>query len=163
MRLQMAGLLMAWLMLACSLPSNADDENRFALDAFPRDQLDILTTDARVHPIAIWLAVDDAHRMQGLMFVRTIAADQGMLFVYPSARSISMWMKNTLIPLDMLFIASDGSVLQVENARPQSLHIIQSKKDVVAVLELKGGTAKQLGIEPGARISYKIFDATATR
>jgi uncharacterized protein len=160
MRLRMTAILTACLLLICNLPCNAD-ENRFALDSFPKDKLDILTTDARVHPIAIWLAIDEPHRMQGLMFVKSMTDDQGMLFIYPSARTISMWMKNTLIPLDMVFITADGHVQQIENAKPQSLHIIESKQDVIAVLELKGGAAKRLGIDPGARVSYKAFAATA--
>jgi uncharacterized membrane protein (UPF0127 family) len=162
MQLRLTGLLTAWLLLICSLPCNAD-ESRFALDSFPKDKLDILTTDARVHPIAIWLATDEPHRMQGLMFVKAMNDDQGMLFIYPSERTISMWMKNTLIPLDMVFISSDGHVQQIENAKPQSLHIIESKQEVVAVLELKGGAAKRFGIEPGARISYKAFGMAAPR
>jgi uncharacterized membrane protein (UPF0127 family) len=60
-----------------------------------------------------------------------------------------------------VFIAADGHVQQIENAKPQSLHIIESKQDVVAVLELKGGAAKRLGIKPGARISYKSFGTAA--
>jgi uncharacterized membrane protein (UPF0127 family) len=89
----------------------------------------------------------------GLMYRRGLAPDAGMLFVYPSARQVAFWMKNTLIPLDMLFIGDDGRIRRiVERTVPLSETPIASLDDVRAVLELNGGTAERLGIKPGDKI-----------
>src|SRR5690606_35915427 len=71
---------------------------------FRSSTLQIATPDARVHRFRVWIADDDARRARGLMFVKTLEDDQGMLFIYPGERHIAMWMKNTFIPLDMVFI-----------------------------------------------------------
>ena len=74
----------------------------------------------------------------------------GMLFIYPDARPVSMWMRGTRIPLDMLFIASDGRIVKIrERAVPYSEEVINSEDPVVAVLEVNGGTAARFGIRPG--------------
>src|SRR3546814_13522615 len=88
------------------------------------------------------------------MYRDHLAADAGMLFVYSQPRRVSMWMKNTLIPLDMLFIAPDGRIESiVKRAVPHSLATISSRGKVRAVLELNGGTVDRLGIRPGDRRS----------
>lgn len=96
----------------------------------------------------------DQHR-QGLMWRTRLAPDAGMLFIYGSEQPVSMWMSNTLIPLDMLFIAADGRIVRIaERAVPRSQEIISSGRPVVQVLELNGGIAAKLGIKPGDRVSY---------
>jgi uncharacterized protein len=86
----------------------------------------------------------------GLMFRQNLAPDAGMLFVYPSEQQVAFWMKNTVIPLDMLFIAGDGKIRRiVERTIPLSTAVIPSVDEVRAVLEVNGGTAARLGIKPG--------------
>ena len=104
------------------------------------------------------LAVSDAQKSRGLMYRRTLAADAGMLFDYRISQRITMWMRNTLIPLDMIFIGADGRVVNVaERTIPQSEAIIASKGRARAVLEVNGGTASRLGIKPGAKVYHRIF------
>jgi uncharacterized protein len=111
------------------------------------------------HRFDVELAVTPQEMAQGLMFRRSLAADAGMLFVYDVPQRASFWMKNTLIPLDMLFIAPDGKIINIhERAVPQSLEPIPSAGPVKAVLELNGGTASRLGIKPGDRAISAIFD-----
>ena len=81
-----------------------------------------------------------------------------MLFIYPEVRPVSMWMKNTYIPLDMLFVRADGRIERVaENTTPQSLATIESGKPVIAVMELKAGSAARLKIRPGAQVIHPAF------
>jgi uncharacterized membrane protein (UPF0127 family) len=150
-----------WLLLAlCALAAPAQQPTIEQLLAeFPRTELSIRTPDARQHRFAVWVAVTEAHRAQGLMFVREMPADAGVLFVYKQPRIISMWMKNTFIPLDMVFIRADGRVAQVvENTTPHSLKSIASKESVLAVLELNAGTAKRLRIAPGAIVDRALLE-----
>jgi uncharacterized membrane protein (UPF0127 family) len=92
------------------------------------------------------------------MFRGALAADAGMLFDYRFAQRITMWMRNTLIPLDMIFIGVDGRVINVaERTIPHSEAIIASKGRARAVLEVNGGTASRLGIKPGTKIYHHIF------
>jgi uncharacterized membrane protein (UPF0127 family) len=120
------------------------------LQTFERNEV-VIETPAGPHEIAVELAVSPDQRAQGLMFRRELGKDEGMLFLYPSERVATMWMKNTLIPLDMLFIDANGKVVRIaERAVPQSTETISSEKPVRAVLELNGGTAARLGIETGA-------------
>ena len=92
------------------------------------------------------------------MYRRSLADDAGMLFVYGSEGMVSMWMRNTFIPLDMLFIAGDGRIVRIaERTVPQSLETISSGRPVIGVLEVNGGTAARLGIQPGDRVLYRAF------
>jgi uncharacterized membrane protein (UPF0127 family) len=119
-----------------------------------------LTIDTAAGPqrFAIELASTPAQQEQGLMFRRELAADAGMLFDLGSERIATFWMKNTLIPLDMLFIAGDGRVADIhERAVPLSEATISSKVPVRAVLELNGGTVARLGIKPGDVVHDAIF------
>jgi uncharacterized membrane protein (UPF0127 family) len=152
-----AGLLLFSLVLAQQ--AAADSGESAQLDRlFPRSTMQIATPDARLHNFKIWIADNDQRRARGLMFVKHIGEEEGMLFIYPQAMRASMWMKNTFIPLDMLFVAADGKVMQVvQNTEPQSLKTIESNSDVVAVIELKGGTASKLHIAKGARVMHAAF------
>jgi len=125
---------------------------------FKRSTLQIATPDARLHRFNIWLADDEPRRNRGLMFVKHLNAGDAMLFVYPQPQSIAMWMKNTFIPLDMLFVAPDGKVTRVvENTEPQSLRTIESGGMVQGVVELAAGTAARLKITPGAQVIHPAF------
>jgi hypothetical protein len=95
-------------------------------------------------------------RAQGLMFRKSLAANGGMLFIYPGEQPVSFWMKNTLIPLDMLFVRADGSIAHIaHNAIPHDETPIDSGAAVNAVLEVNGGTATALGIKEGDRVEYQ--------
>ncbi|MEK9685156.1 MAG: DUF192 domain-containing protein [Rhodospirillaceae bacterium] len=94
----------------------------------------------------------------GLMFRRSLAKNSGMLFQYAYPSIIRMWMKNTFIPLDMIFISEEGYVVRVfERAVPGSLQIISSEKPVKAVLEVNGGTVSRIGLKIGDRIYHPFF------
>jgi uncharacterized membrane protein (UPF0127 family) len=95
--------------------------------AFARSTLKIATPDAQLHKIDIWIADNDARRPTRLMFVEHMADDAGMLFIYPQPQPISMWMKNTHLSLDMLFVSADGRVQSIaENTKPMSTDTISS-------------------------------------
>jgi uncharacterized membrane protein (UPF0127 family) len=99
-------------------------------------------------------------RAQGLMFREKLAANAGMLFIYPGEQPVSFWMKNTLIPLDMLFLKANGSIAHIaHNAVPHDETPIDSGAAVLAVLEVKGGTADALGIKEGDRVEYQAQSA----
>ena len=125
---------------------------------FPHSRLEVVGTDGTRHGFAVELAAAPAQWEQGLMFRRHLDGDAGMLFDFGTVRPIAMWMKNTLIPLDMLFIAADGRIAGIaERALPQSTATISSPGPVRAVLELNGGTASRLGLRVGDRIVHPLF------
>ncbi len=112
------------------------------------------------HPdreFSVWLATTDARREQGLMFVKSLAPHQGMLFVFDQPDILTFWMKNTYIPLDLLYIAPDGHVVRIaENATPLSLTGIPSGKPASAVLEIGGGLAHSLGLTAGDQVVLAV-------
>ena len=119
--------------------------------------LEIDTGDS-VHKFTVELADDPDEISTGLMARESLAPNAGMLFDFGQPRQANMWMKNTLIPLDMLFIAPDGKVLAVaRNAVPGSLRTISPGVAVKAVLELNGGRCEALGIEPGDTVQHEVF------
>lgn len=125
---------------------------------FDRAALRIATPDARLHPFQIWVAGNDMQRARGLMFVKDLPADAGMLFIYSHPQELSMWMKNTFISLDMLFVAPDGKVVSiVANTTPESLKVIKGPGEVLAVIELNAGTCARLNIHPGAIVMHPAF------
>jgi len=85
------------------------------------------------------------------MFIRSLGPDQGMIFPYSPPQNVAFWMKNTLIPLDMLFIRADGTIARIVTAKPLDETSIPSGEPVVAVLEIRGGRAGELGIREGDR------------
>ena len=112
------------------------------------------------HAFMVELADTREERALGLMFRRSLDSDRGMLFDYRRTQAAGMWMKNTYLPLDMLFIAADGRVVNIsENTVPGSLDTVASDGPVRAVLELNAGTVARLGIAPGDRIVHRIFGA----
>ena len=120
-----------------------------------------LTLDAHgaQHRFHVYLATTEARRNQGLMFVKSLPVHAGMLFLFDQPRVESFWMKNCVIPLDLLFIASDGRIIRIaENAVPGSEATISSMGRVLGVLELAGGAAARLGIRPGDRVHYPAFE-----
>ncbi|MCG6203605.1 DUF192 domain-containing protein [Rhodopseudomonas sp. HC1] len=111
-----------------------------------------------VHVFTVEIATSDKERETGLMYRKELADGLGMLFDFRPEQPVSMWMKNTYIPLDMIFIQADGRILRIaENTEPLSTRIIPSGGPVTGVLEVIGGTAKKLGIAPGDRVGHPMF------
>ena len=107
------------------------------------------------HHFTVEVARTPDQQGQGLMFRSTLAADEGMIFPFPQPRMASFWMRNTLIPLDMLFVRADGTIARIAaNAVPHSEESISSGEPVAAVLEIRGGRAAELGIVEGDRVSW---------
>lgn len=124
------------------------------LSAFPRERIAIETRSARRHTFEAWRADTPQTRAQGLMFVRSLQPEQAMIFVYEAPQLVGMWMKNTLIPLDMLFVDSHGCIVKVhEQAQPGALDTISADDPVVLVVELAGGVAGTLGLRTGDRVT----------
>jgi len=127
---------------------------------FSKSSLTIQTAE-KTHKFTLEIAKTDRQQRQGLMFRRHLAADAGMLFTYPAPQVLTMWMKNTYLPLDMLFIASDGRIVQiVERTVPESLQIISSEKVAIAVLEVNGGTVSRLKIRRGDLVKHPAFGSS---
>jgi len=123
---------------------------------FTKDVLIVVTANTGCHKFDVYLALDDAQRSRGLMFVRELPATTGMLFVYGTSRMLGMWMKNTYIPLDMVFVRPDGTVTNViTNTEPQSLKTLRSSEPAAFVLELVAGTAERLAIDEDSRIIWE--------
>ncbi len=117
-----------------------------------------ITTKAGPKRFAVEVMRDDAGRSRGLMFRRHMAADHGMLFDFERDEPVTMWMKNTYLPLDIVFIRPDGTISHIAaDTEPLSTAIIPSGGPVVAVLELNAGTAAKLGIRPGDRVEHALF------
>ena len=121
------------------------------------DSLEIVTSTGR-HVFQIEVANNDASRERGLMDRRYMAADHGMLFEFDHEAPVAFWMKNTYIPLDMIFIAPSGVVTHIAaNAEPLSERIIPSGGPCVAVLELNGGAAASIGLKVGDKVHHPFF------
>jgi uncharacterized membrane protein (UPF0127 family) len=111
-----------------------------------------------VHVFQVELAVNDAERAHGLMDRKELPEGRGMLFDFQREQDVAFWMKNTYIPLDMIFIRANGRILRIaENTTPLSEQMIPSGGAVRAVLEVIGGTARKLGIAPGDRVAHPFF------
>ena len=130
-----------------------------AADAVFRTEIVRIKTQSRLMTISAEIANTPAKKARGLMFRRSLGANEGMLFLYSHAQEVHMWMRNTYISLDMLFIRSDGIIHRIERqTEPFSEAIIASDGDVTGVLELNGGGARLLGIRAGDRVIYDHFD-----
>ena len=144
----------AWATFAAAVPSSA----QVKLQSFERDTLAIETGGGERYRFEVELARTDAQHAQGLMYRRSLAEDAGMLFLYRGAGTVSMWMKNTKIPLDMMFIAPDGHIVDIaERTVPYSLETVSSRRAASAVLEVNGGTVARLGIQTGDRVRHRAF------
>jgi len=140
----------AVLISGCAVKANG--QSRVELES-----LEIVTQAGR-HRFKVEIADDEPERNRGLMHRRSLAADRGMLFIFPDERPVAFWMRNTLIPLDMIFIRKDGTIRSIAHrTTPLDETPVPSGGPVRAVLELAGGRARQLGVLPGDRIVHRIF------
>ncbi|HET6519140.1 MAG TPA: DUF192 domain-containing protein [Geminicoccaceae bacterium] len=152
----LAGCLVWPLLLWAGPPSVAAAADVAGL---PESELRIVTEGGDRHRFQVEVARTPAEQSLGLMYRQSLAADRGMLFAYRVPRVISMWMKNTFIPLDMLFIGEDGRIGHIAaDTTPLSEASISSEGPAIAVLEVPGGTAERLGIRVGDRVEHAIFD-----
>lgn len=133
-----------------------------AQQVFEEGRLSIVTHDGKEHSFTVELALTPGQRAQGLMNRREMAPDRGMLFSFGEMRQVLMWMKNTYLPLDMLFVDDKGSIRTIkENAEPLSEAIIDSRVPVAYVVELNGGAARKFGIRTGDRVVSPVIGAGA--
>jgi uncharacterized membrane protein (UPF0127 family) len=147
----------ALLLFPAPLASFAEALLAADLQRFPISELTIVSATG-THRFKIEVAETPAQMTQGLMFRRSLAPDAGMLFDYKEPIAATMWMRNTLIPLDMLFVDAQGRIINIhQRAVPQSLDVIAAAAPVRAVIELNGGTAARLGIAPGDQVVHPIF------
>jgi uncharacterized membrane protein (UPF0127 family) len=149
-------LIAAFPLAACSPPSESPVMNLERSPAgLERIPLTVVTGEGTRH-FVVEVARTPAEQATGLMHRRSLAADDGMLFPYAVPQPASFWMKNTLIPLDIIFIRPDGTIANIAaNTTPMSLDPIPSLEPVSAVLEIRGGRAAELGIEPGDRVVWQ--------
>jgi uncharacterized protein len=144
-------------LLACLLLAVLGTGAPAAAASFAKSSL-VIDTVAGPRRFTVELARSPEQQQRGLMFRKSLAADAGMLFDFGDTRPATFWMKNTLIPLDMLFIAADGHVADIhERAVPLSEATIESKVPVRAVLELNGGSVARFGIHRGDLVHHAIF------
>jgi uncharacterized membrane protein (UPF0127 family) len=126
--------------------------------SFERSTLDVVTAAGAHHTFTVEVAATPEQLAQGLMFRKALAPDAGMLFNFGRPQAVAMWMKNTLLPLDMLFINGGGQVVAiVQYTVPGSLEPLGPGQDVLAVLEVNAGTAKRLGLHAGDRVEHPLF------
>ncbi|MGH8494910.1 MAG: DUF192 domain-containing protein [Gammaproteobacteria bacterium] len=123
------------------------------------ESLGIETASGRRHEFQVYVARSDAEKRDGLMFVESLPPDRGMLFLYLPPRLVSMWMKNTPLSLDMLFVSKDGRIESIAVATEPMWEQHYTSKDLVSgVIELNAGTVEALGIQPGDRVVHAWFD-----
>ena len=135
----------------CAPNSNANSPS------FETSSLEIMSSTG-IHRFTVELATTPEQQTYGLQFREELAEHAGMLFDFAHYSIISMWMRNTLISLDMIFIDQKGRIQRIEQGtQPRSLKIISSETPSWAVLELAGGTSSRLGIKPGDKIMHHIF------
>lgn len=147
-----------WLAAAAGVPAQSPDLP-LQLSSYPRTQLQITSPPGAHAPFShqfdVWVADTPERAQQGLMFVSDLPENKGMVFPLDPPRVEGMWMKNTYIELDLLFIRADGRVTKIiERAHPLSLEILSSEGPVAAVLELKGGLAAKLGLKNGDLVRW---------
>lgn len=118
-----------------------------------------IVTKSGVHVFSVEMATTEQEKETGLMYRKELADGKGMLFDFSPEQEVSMWMKNTYISLDMIFIKADGRILRIaENTEPLSTKIIPSNGPVKGVLEVIAGTAQKYGIKPGDRVGHPLFN-----
>lgn len=153
------GALALTLMSAPVLAQDGDIEE---IDFGAPEALKIVS-DTSTHDFSVEIADTAEKQTRGLMYRDVIDPDKGMLFEYAEQGVLSIWMKNTAVPLDIIFIRKNGKILKIEHsATPYSLRSISSEATVAGVLELAGGRALELGIMPGDEVKHPFFGNVET-
>jgi len=125
---------------------------------FKKSNLVIKTMTGHEHNFVVEVALTEEQHDRGLMFRREVPSGTGMLFVFNPSRPVAMWMKNTYVPLDMLFVREDGAIIKIiEKTVPMDLTALNSDSPVAGVIEMKGGEAVRLGINIGDLVMYERF------
>jgi len=157
--------VLAGLVLACGMGQPAGARPHAQAEAaqgtpqhLATEPLDIRTSKGPVH-FRVQVAADEPSREKGLMFRKSMRDNEGMIFDFPDVQMRSFWMRNTLIPLDMLFVGADGRVVSIaRQARPLDESAVGSQFPARAVIEINGGLAERLGIQPGDQVrDRKVF------
>lgn len=152
-------LFIALMLLPLSACLDKADKQKIQEELTVNQELSIKTSDGVTHDFNIEYVSTLEDMARGLMYRTEMAEDAGMLFDFGTESERKFWMKNTLIPLDMIFIKSDGTIHHIhKNAIPEDLTRISSKGAVKAVLELNGGSAEKLNIQIGDKIEHPIFN-----
>jgi hypothetical protein len=146
-------LIKGTLLLILIAISNLSYSNAYLDKSFTKRNVIISSSNLTCTHFIVWLATTQKQQTRGLMQVRSLAEHTGMLFIYPEERIRAMWMKNTYIPLDMLFIKADGQISSIsKKTEPLSLKTIRSEEPVKYVLELAGGVSDDLGLQKNDQI-----------
>jgi uncharacterized membrane protein (UPF0127 family) len=157
--LTIAGRALA-LALSLAIYACAQPAPRATLDPVSGLELEQVVIDTQNGPVTFTaeIADDERERNQGLMFRESLADDRGMLFHFQQPEMASFWMRNTIIPLDIIFIAPDGRILNIaERTTPYSEEPVPAVGMTRGVLEIRGGRAAELGIRPGDHVRHRIF------
>jgi len=153
-------LALLTVLAALAMPAGAQQSAGEPQPELPTEPLAVETAQGAVYRFTVEMALTRREQAMGLMFRESLAADRGMLFVFDPPRRASFWMRNTLIPLDMVFIAPDGTILNIaENTQPLSEESRPSDGIARGVLELRGGLTRMLGIRAGDRVLHPAFGA----
>jgi len=150
-------MIAAALAVACSPPSPAREPLAEAgANRGLREVPLVIRSGGKAHRFTVEVAASPAEQQTGMMFRTSLAPDRGMLFPYAPPQPVGFWMRNTLIPLDMVFIRADGTIARIATAVPHSLEQVWSYEPVVAVLEIAGSRSAELGISEGDRVDYRL-------
>lgn len=147
----------AAIVLALTMLAPASAQSQPAATATGLEPLVIVSGGAR-HAFQVEVMRTPDQRAKGLMYRNYLPADRGMLFDFGGSEPVAMWMQNTYISLDMLFIRADGTIARIaERTEPLSTRTIPSGEPVLSVLEINGGVSKQLGLKPGDKVEHPLF------
>ena len=157
----MKRFILSALCLAIAVPSFAQTSKDDVVDFGAPVPLTVVSADSS-HTFQIERAITLDQQARGMMFRETMDPDSGMLFEFEEPKIATIWMKNTPLPLDIIFVRSNGKILKIEHmAQPYKLRSASSEAIVAAVLELQGGRSKELGIMPGDLVRHEFFGTEA--
>ncbi|MBV9251582.1 MAG: DUF192 domain-containing protein [Acetobacteraceae bacterium] len=151
-------VMLSFLGTVVTAAAVAQNEPEGPQPELPKEKLVVVTRNGTRHTFMVEMATTPAQQIVGEMFRKSVAPDGGMLFDWVTPRESPMWMRNTLVPLDMVFINANGTIRSIaENTVPESLAVIDSHGPVRATLELAGGTTARLNIRVGDKVEQRIF------
>lgn len=147
--------LLLFLLITSSFVTKAENYALQELENWEKNMIQISNSSGHFHTFEVYIADSNTKRKKGLMYIESLPNNHGMLFKFDSPRIASIWMKNTYISLDLIFIDKNQTIVKIHNnAEPFNLNSISSKLKVKWVLEINGGLAEELGINPGNKIIF---------